>query len=236
MSESQKGIKSRRNGDVAQVARLLERYGIERGLQRLNKTLERRIIERTAQLEAANKQLEQEIVERKRMEGRLRSLALTDDLTGLYNRRGFLTLAEQQLKLARRMEIGLSLVYADLDGLKRINDTFGHDEGAAALRQTAAILGDTFRDSDIIARLGGDEFAVLVINTSDRSPRTIASRLQQKLADYNAQRTHSYALALSVGIACVRPKWPVSIEQLIARADERMYEHKRSRQGAFASR
>lgn len=232
---SAKAIKTRRNGDVEHVARLLERNGIEGGVQRLNKTLERRIIERTAQLEAANEQLEKEIIERKRMEGTLRNLALKDDLTGLYNRRGFLALAEQQLKLALRMEIGLSLVYADLDGLKRINDTFGHDEGDAVLRKTAEILSDTFRDSDIIARLGGDEFTALVMNTSDAGPKTIAIRLQQKLADYNAQRAHSYELSLSVGIAYLDPRRALSIEQLIAIADERMYERKRSREGAFAS-
>lgn len=231
----EKGIKSRRNGDVMHVARLLERHGIAGGVQRLSKTLERRIIERTAQLAAANERLEIEIVERRRIEDALRDLALRDELTGLYNRRGFLALAGQQLKLALRIGLGLSLVYADLDGLKRINDTFGHDEGDAVLRKTAEILRDTFRDSDIIARLGGDEFTALVINSSDDGPRSIALRLQQKLADYNAQRTHTYELSLSVGIASLDLKRATSIEQLIAKADERMYERKRSREGALAT-
>lgn len=231
----EKGIKSRRNGDVMHVARLLERHGIAGGVQRLSKTLERRIIERTAQLAAANERLEIEIVERRRIEDALRDLALRDELTGLYNRRGFLALAGQQLKLALRIGLGLSLVYADLDGLKRINDTFGHDEGDAVLRKTAEILRDTFRDSDIIARLGGDEFTALVINSSDDGPRSIALRLQQKLADYNAQRTHTYELSLSVGIASLDLKRAASIEQLIAKADERMYERKRSREGALAT-
>jgi diguanylate cyclase (GGDEF)-like protein len=128
------------------------------------------------------------------------------------------------------MEIGLSLVYADLDGLKSINDTFGHDEGSAALCQTANILRETFRDSDIIARLGGDEFTVLVMETFNHSHEIIAGRLQEKLAAYNAQKPHAYALSLSVGIASLDPKSPVPIEELIARADEKMYEHKRSRQ------
>jgi diguanylate cyclase (GGDEF)-like protein len=219
----------RRNGNVTEVARLFERYGIEEGVQRLNKTLERRVNERTAQLEAVNKELVKEITERTRMEGELRNLALTDDLTGLYNRRGFLTLAAQQLKLAHRMESGLSLIYADLDSLKWINDTFGHDEGSAALCKTAEILRETFRDSDIIARLGGDEFTVLVIETSSPNPEIITTRLQEKLADYNAQRTHSYELSLSVGIAYLDPKSPVPIEELMATADERMYENKRNR-------
>jgi diguanylate cyclase (GGDEF)-like protein len=227
---SELDIKKRQNGNVTKVARLFERYGMEEGARRLNKTLERRIIKRTAQLEAANKELEKEITARKRMEGMLRSLALTDDLTGLYNRRGFLTLAKQQLKLAHRMESGLSLVYLDLDGLKLVNDTFGHDEGSAALRKTAEILRETFRDSDIIARFGGDEFTVLVVQTSDHSPEIIASRLQEKMADYNAHRTQRYELSLSVGIAYLDPRSPVPIEELIARADEKMYEHKRRQQ------
>jgi two-component system cell cycle response regulator len=218
----------RRNGNVTEVARLFERYGIEEGVRRLDKTLERRVSERTAQLEAVNKELVKEIAERTRMEKELRNLALIDDLTGLYNRRGFLTLATQQLKLAYRTASGLSLVYVDLDGLKWINDTFGHYVGSAALLQTAEILRDTFRDSDIIARLGGDEFTVLVMETSIDSPEIIASRLQEKVAQYNAQRTSPYELSLSVGVASLDPKSPVPIEELIVTADKRMYEHKRS--------
>ena len=230
---SELGIKKRRNGNVTQVACLFEHY--EEGVRQLNKTLKRPVAERIAQLEAINKELEKEIAERKRMEGELRRLALTDDLTGLYNRRGFLTLAAQQLKLAHRMESGLSLAYADLDGLKRIKDTFGQEEGNAALCKTAEILKGTFRDSDIIARLGGDEFTVLVIETSDDSPEIIAGRLQEKLADYNAQRTHPHELSLSMGVAYLDPKSSVSIEELIAEADEKMFEHKRSQQEPLAS-
>jgi diguanylate cyclase (GGDEF)-like protein len=232
---SEPNILKNRNGNVAEVARFLRRYGIEEGARRLNKTLERRVLERTAQLEALNKELEKEIAARKRVEQELRNLALTDDLTGLYNRRGFLTLAEQQLKLAHRGEGGLSLVYADLNGLKWINDNFGHDEGSAVLRHTAEILRETFRDSDIIARLGGDEFTVLVIETTNHSPEIIASRVQEKLADYNAKRTHSYELSLSVGVVSLDSMSPVPIEELIARADERMYVNKRNQQKSLAS-
>jgi len=233
---SEFNINRRRNGNVSEAAGLFERYGFEEEVRRLKQTLERRVIERTAQLEAANQELEKEIAERKWVEAELRNLALIDDLTGLYNRRGFLTLAEQQWKLAHRMASGLALVYADLDGLKWINDTFGHDQGSAALRQTAEILKETFRDSDIIARLGGDEFTVLVMEISIHSPEIIASRLQAKLTDYNAQRTHPYELSLSVGVASLDPQSPIPIEELIAKADEKMYEHKRSRQNSLAAK
>jgi diguanylate cyclase (GGDEF)-like protein len=134
------------------------------------------------------------------------------------------------------MESGLSLIYADLDDLKAINDTFGHAEGSAALCQTAEILRETFRDSDIIARLGGDEFTILVMETSAHSPEIIANRLQEKLAYYNAQKTHPYGLSLSFGIASLDPKSPVTIEELIAKADANMYENKLSKQNSITAR
>jgi diguanylate cyclase (GGDEF)-like protein len=215
---------------------LFHRIWIEGELERLNKTLERRVTERTAQLEAVNQELVKEITKRTRIERELRNLTLIDELTGLYNRRGFLTLAAQQVKLAHRMGVGLSLVYADLDGLKWINDTFGHAEGSRVLCQTAGILRETFRDSDIMARLGGDEFTILVMATSDHTPEIIAIRLQEKLADYNALKSHPYELSLSVGIASLDPKSPIPIEELIAKADEKMYENKRSQQKSATSR
>jgi PAS domain S-box-containing protein len=96
-----------------------------------------------------------DITERNEMEEELRMLSLTDELTGLYNRRGFLTLCEQQLKMANRAKQGVYMLYADVDGLKKINDSLGHKEGDYALINTARVLTDTFRESDIIARLGG---------------------------------------------------------------------------------
>jgi len=173
-------------------------------------------------------------IERHRMQAALRSLSLIDDLTGLYNRRGFLTLAEQHLKLAHRTKRGLLLVFADLDGLKQINDTFGHQEGDLALIKTAEILKETFRASDIIARLGGDEFTVLAIDASDDSAEIIITRLQEKLKDYDAQKNHHYELSLSVGIARFDPKDTFSLEELMAKADGALYEHKRKRRKSYA--
>ena len=110
-----------------------------------------------------------DVTERKEQEQALRSLTIIDDLTKLYNRRGFLTLAERHLKLAVRKKTGVFLLFADLDGLKIINDTFGHLEGDRALIDAADILRASFRSADIIARLGGDEFTVFPIEAAAES-------------------------------------------------------------------
>ncbi|MCM8776092.1 MAG: diguanylate cyclase, partial [Candidatus Omnitrophica bacterium] len=108
-------------------------------------------------------------IERHQLQESLRSLTIVDELTGLYNRRGFLIHAEQQVKLANRTRRGFFLLFADLDDFKKINDNFGHPEGDNALRETAKILKTTFRGSDIKARMGGDEFAVIVIEAEARN-------------------------------------------------------------------
>lgn len=159
----------------------------------------------------------------------LRSLSLVDELTGLYNRRGFLALAARQHSVARRTGHRFVLLFADLDGLKQVNDTFGHAEGDRALIATAEVLRRTFRDSDIIARLGGDEFVVLAIDANGASPEWAADRLQEKLKQYLAQKPLPYPLSLSVGVVEADPYEPVSIEDVLARADAVMYAEKRSK-------
>src|SRR5262249_23002037 len=139
-------------------------------------------------------------IERHQMQAAIRALSLTDDLTGLYNRRGFTTLAEQQMKLARRTQRGLYLLFLDLDRFKQINDTFGHLEGDRALVQAAEVLRRTFRNSDIVARLGGDEFVVLAIDTQD-DRSVLLQRLQEQLQACNARSDRGYELSFSVGWA-----------------------------------
>lgn len=159
----------------------------------------------------------------------MRSLSLIDELTGLYNRRGFMTLAEQQLNLSRRAQRGCLLVYADMDGLKQINDTFGHQEGSKALRQTADVMRTVFRGSDIIARLGGDEFTILMPDAPEESGGRVVARLQEQLDVYSSRLALPYRLALSVGVSTFEPGTTGSLEDLIAAADQAMYENKRSR-------
>ncbi len=158
----------------------------------------------------------------------LSNLAIKDELTGLYNRRGFLALAERQLKLARRSGRSLLLFFIDVDALKEINDVFGHGEGDAALRCTAEALETTFRDSDVIARFGGDEFAVLAIEASGQNETAIRERLTEYLNSARRQDL-DYKFSVSLGTARFNPWNPISIRDLIAGADRAMYEHKRRR-------
>lgn len=158
-----------------------------------------RIVELQGSLAQRVRELEAAIVERKRAENALRNLSLTDDLTGLYNHRGFFNLAEHHLKTARRTRQSSILLYADLDGLKEINDMFGHSEGSSAIAKTAEVLRQTFRNSDIVSRLGGDEFAILAQNVPIDEMENIIARLEENLRSSHEPNKHGYQLSLSVG-------------------------------------
>jgi diguanylate cyclase (GGDEF)-like protein len=166
-----------------------------------------------------------------RMQEEMRSLLLRDELTGLYNRRGFFTLVEYLLKMAKRQDRGMFMLYADLDNLKQINDVYGHQEGDLALIETANLLQNNYRESDIIARIGGDEFVVISAGTPGDCIDTILRRLQQALETYNAKRNRRpYVLSLSAGIAYYDPGNPCSIDELLAQGDRSMYRHKKQKQ------
>ena len=169
----------------------------------------------------------QDITERKRVEAALQSLSLVDELTGLYNRRGFLAVTDQHLAAIRRSESVPVILYADLDGLKVINDSLGHHEGDRALVKAAEIFKEVFRNSDIVARLGGDEFVVLAAIGPDEDAESLTYRLQEKFSACNARRNRSYDLSISVGLAHFDDEENHSIEELMARADRAMYEDKR---------
>jgi two-component system cell cycle response regulator len=160
---------------------------------------------------------------------RLREMSVKDELTGLYNRRGFYTLAEHQFRMASRLKRGIFLLFADFDRLKALNDRFGHREGDLALIKTAEILRETFRDSDIIARIGGDEFVVFPIGTADDDVERTVARFQENLATGNTPRTGKGMLSLSVGLAYYDPADPCSVDELLVRADRSMYERKKMR-------
>lgn len=174
-----------------------------------------------------------DISERKRAEQTLRNATLTDPLTGVYNRRGALTLAEQQLKTAHRHGRAMMVMYADLNHLKQINDTCGHAAGDDALIETARLLQETFRESDIIARMGGDEFVILAMESSHTSEETLRRRLADKLAVHNLGRHCGFPLSISLGVAHFDPAQPRTFEELLTAADERMYADKRRRAARF---
>jgi diguanylate cyclase (GGDEF)-like protein len=172
-------------------------------------------------------ELEAAIGERQQAENALRNLTLTDDLTGLYNHRGFFNLAEHHLKTARRARQSSLLIYADMDGLKQINDTFGHTEGSRAITSTAEILKRTFRNSDIVSRLGGDEFAVLAANVPSEEKDALLGRLEQNFRAETYQSPHGYPLSVSVGDVWVAHDSSLTVEQLLVAADTSMYDCKR---------
>lgn len=164
----------------------------------------------------------------------MENLALTDELTGLYNRRGFLSAAAQQVKAAQRRRQTLCLLYLDVDGLKRINDAAGHEQGDQVLRATADLLRQTFRGSDVLGRMGGDEFCVLVCaDSGENGALSAIRRLGDNLARYNAQRRDQDAfLSLSIGAVEIDPAADFPVEESVATADKRMYAHKREKAAA----
>jgi len=166
-------------------------------------------------------------MERQRQCAHLRARTIVDELTGLYNRRGFFALGEQTLKLMRRKGRELVVVFVDLDGLKRVNDTYGHERGDELIREAAALLRSTFRDSDIVARIGGDEFAVVAYETEGRSADTITSRLKNALRAHNALEPPDRHLSMSIGAVRHNVIVGADLAQLLARADTEMYADKR---------
>jgi len=168
------------------------------------------------------------ITERKKSEEALRRIAVTDEMTQLYNRRGFLMLAEKQIKIADRMPGELFVLYADCDNLKWINDSLGHKTGDQLIMETAEVLKNTFRQADIIGRLGGDEFVVVMVDESGKeSVNTVKERLASAIVKRNELPDRRYVLSLSFGIVSYDKNNPCSMEQLLSKADHIMYKVKK---------
>ena len=184
----------------------------------LCRSLEQRVQERTRDLQRAYDEVHH--------------LSLTDELTGLNNRRGFRLLAEQALRHAARYRIDCSLMFLDLDGLKCVNDDMGHEAGDALIRLAAQALRQTFRDCDILARVGGDEFCVFVLGL--QSDAAVDQRLQETIAVLNAEGRRPYRLSASTGVVHHSMEAGASLDDLIARADALMYERKERKKGKSA--
>ncbi len=170
-----------------------------------------------------------DISERKHAETTLRSMALMDELTGLYNRRGFLALAEEELSQARRQGWPVLLFYGDLDEFKKINDTHGHAQGDRALMDVAGLLRSVFRESDVIGRVGGDEFSALVPYGTPGTETRIRERLRERLAEFVATAARPYRLSLSLGAARSGVEDTRSLAELLDAADMSLLERKRNR-------
>jgi len=168
------------------------------------------------------------LIEQERIKDELETLALTDDLTKLSNRRGFFHLAEHILKIAHRNKHGMYLMYTDLDDFKMINDEFGHAEGDRALQAFANLLKENYRESDIIARLGGDEFVLLPVGTTKDGVDVIKERFYEVLARYNDTNDNPWTLSASIGLGYFDPFSPCSVDKLINQADKALYKQKKS--------
>jgi len=160
------------------------------------------------------------------MEVKIHDLSLRDALTGLYNVRGFQLLAEQALRMARRTHLPFSVLYVDLDDLKRTNDTLGHQAGSELLMETANLLKLSFRETDVVGRIGGDEFAVAG-QFSRPGIALAAHRIEEAAARRNTEGGFPAALSFSLGHVTSEAPLQESLDELLAMADRAMYEEKR---------
>ena len=236
------------NYDVSEIHRLARASGVQHILRKaaepheilraVNESLKRPTqparLPQTGQLQRAHLELladklYQKVSELEKANDHLRNISLTDALTGLNNRRGFMILATGLLKFARRVSYSVCLLYIDLDSLKYINDTFGHGAGDAAIMQFSSILIDTFRDSDVIGRMGGDEFVVMIADATESDLASVQARLQSNIDLYNLNAAQGQAFSFSLGVIRVEPQSMITMEELLAQADAAMYKHKLSR-------
>jgi len=164
-----------------------------------------------------------------RLQEKLRIMSTTDELTGLPNRRGFFTLAEQNLRSATRGKREAALLFIDMDDFKAINDTYGHQAGYTALINMAGIFRRSFRTSDIIARMGGDEFAILLVDAPRQNIKSILDRLQRNIEQFNSDKKNAYPLSISLGLTIHDNNEPRSVDEMLRDADILMYEQKQTK-------
>ncbi|MBP7401455.1 MAG: GGDEF domain-containing protein, partial [Clostridia bacterium] len=171
------------------------------------------------------------VVELQEFNSKLNRLSVRDELSGLYNRRGFFEAAASLLSGQDNASPGFLVVYADVDGMKGINDTYGHAEGDEAIRAAADVLCRAFRGDDVVARMGGDEFVVLAKNVSEEHVPKIRERIETLLLEHDKNSGKPYRLDISLGFSSHRPVKPVSLEELLHDADLRLYQEKKRKHG-----
>ncbi|QXM06188.1 diguanylate cyclase domain-containing protein [Crassaminicella indica] len=168
-----------------------------------------------------------DITEKVHLREKLKIQSLTDELTSLYNRRGFFSIIRHKFEFARRNKKGMLLFFIDIDGMKHINDNLSHNQGDCALIGTAKILKNTFHENDVLARIGGDEFVALSIDVKKQDIEKFINKLLDQQRAFNEESNYPFNISISIGAAYFDPENPVSIEELMARADKLMYEYKK---------
>ncbi|QGQ99494.1 GGDEF domain-containing response regulator [Paenibacillus psychroresistens] len=174
-------------------------------------------------------------IERHRLQDELYNLSIIDELTGLYNRRGFFNQTEQLLHTFGEDNKGFYIIVADLDGMKQINDSFGHHIGDLALIDTANMLKETFLNSSIIARMGGDEFIVIIPQKKEEYvdhmiiEQELNTKMKTRLTSFNLSAGRVFYLSISLGASYYNPDDQVTLSELIIQADQRMYTHKKEK-------
>jgi diguanylate cyclase (GGDEF)-like protein len=189
--------------------------------------LEGRIVTGTEDIAEALRQHAKELQRRDVVEEEIHRISVTDVMTGLLNRRGFFLHAERSFKVARRQGMPSALIFADIDGLKTVNDELGHDAGDRFIQDGARILQDSFRDSDVVARLGGDEFAAFTLGSTQ--PQVILARIQEKIQGLRQHSSLPYQISFSTGIVQCDPSSDLTLSNYLALADKQMYEQKKGR-------
>lgn len=206
-----------------------ELTGAALGNAGLRQSLQAKVATQSRAIETAASEHAGELQRRDDVEEEIRQISETDVLTGLMNRRGFFLQAEQSFKLARRLALPSALLFFDIDGLKQVNDRFGHDAGDRLIEDVARILRQSFRDSDVLARLGGDEFAAFTLDATE--PEAIVKRIERNIEKNSALSTSAYPVSFSTGIVQCDPKSELSLVDYLSLADRRMYEHKGRKAG-----
>jgi len=191
----------------------------------MRSSLEGLVFTQYAQMASTAREHASELARRDEVEGEIRALSLTDVLTGLNNRRGFFVQAEHIFRLAQRKHTGSAVIYADVDDLKLVNDQLGHDAGDHLIRDAAAILRESLRNTDVLARFGGDEFVAFALD--DAHPRAILGRLRDNLGAFNLMQERPYRLSISIGAVRCDPGCDATLLDYVHLADRAMYLHKR---------
>jgi diguanylate cyclase (GGDEF)-like protein len=221
------------------VKRLAEAYGrgyreqsrLVRISDRMQQELQdanRNLTEQARELRALNTTLEAEIQERERLANELEKLATIDELTGLFGRRHFLSLANREFARQRRVETPVSVMMLDLDHFKRVNDTHGHAVGDSVLRTLADVLRAGLREMDVAGRLGGEEFSVLLTGAESTVAIEVAHRLRIAMAEQVVTTQSGDRVSCTISIGVAERDGDEALDDILNRADAALYAAKRA--------